>query len=125
VTDELGLPGFPSDNTTLTAVLHDYETAGFGAQFEVVSESVVRCVTCRQASAPSEFTMHATRRLEGASDPDDMLSVTAVSCPRCDARGTLVLGFGPNASGTEAMVGKSLRDQNDGRTIPTTPEPGE
>ncbi|MGH9135495.1 MAG: hypothetical protein ACRD0G_00425 [Acidimicrobiales bacterium] len=122
MTDDLGFPGYPSDNTTLTAVLGDYATAGFAAEFEVTSESAVTCVTCGQASAPSEFTMHATRRLEGASDPDDMLSVTAVSCPRCGARGTLVLGFGPNASETEAMVGKALRDQNRERTIPATPE---
>jgi hypothetical protein len=91
-------PGVPSDHTTLSAVLDDYTAAGYGGQFEVTSESAIMCASCGRESAPAEFAMAGLRRLEGASDPDDMLSVIAVSCPRCDARGTLVLGFGPNAS---------------------------
>jgi hypothetical protein len=69
--------------------------------------------------------MSGLRRLVGASDPDDMLSVIAVSCPRCQARGTLVLGFGPNASGTEAAVAKQLRDRRGEGTLPPSKSPGE
>lgn len=122
VTDQ---PGVPSDNTTLSAVIDDYEAAGFGGQFEVTSESAITCVTCGRDSAPAEFAMYGLRRLEGASDPDDMLSVVAVSCPQCDARGTLVLGFGPNASEIEALVGKQLRDRRGSGAVPPSSAPGE
>jgi hypothetical protein len=117
--------GVPSDNTTLTAILDDYAAAGFEGHFEVNSESAVYCVTCGRDSDPAEFAMAALRRLEGASDPDDMLSVIAVRCPRCEARGTLVLGFGPNASDVEAAVGKQLRDQRGAGTVPASKAPGE
>jgi hypothetical protein len=117
--------GVPSDNTTLTAILDDYAEAGFDGHFEVNSESAVHCVTCGRDSDPAEFAMAALRRLEGASDPDDMLSVIAVSCPRCEAQGTLVLGFGPNASDIEAAVGKQLRDQRGKGAVPPSKSPGE
>jgi hypothetical protein len=111
--------GVPSDNTTLTAVLAEYEAAGFAGQFEVISDSAVGCLTCGEESAAAEFCMAALRRLEGASDPDDMLSVVAISCPRCQANGTLVLGYGPNASAEEAAISKQLRDQRgEGSTTP-------
>jgi hypothetical protein len=103
--------GVPSDNTTLTAVLAEYEAAGYDGQFEVISEAAIACVTCGEESDPADFAMTGLRRLEGASDPDDMLSVVAVSCPRCKTLGALVLGYGPNASADEATVGKRLRDE--------------
>jgi hypothetical protein len=117
--------GVPSDNTTLTAVLAEYEAAGYAGQFEVISESAIGCVTCGVETDPAEFAMAGLRRLEGASDPDDMLSVVAVSCPRCQIRGTLVLGYGPNASADEAAVGKQLRDERGESGLPPSSEPGE
>jgi hypothetical protein len=118
-------PGVPSDHTTLSAVLDDYAAAGFGGQFEVTSESAITCTTCGQESAPADLVMSGMRRLEGASDPDDMLSVVAVSCPGCQAGGTLVLGFGPAASPTEAAVGKQLRDRRGEGSVPPSSAPGE
>ena len=118
-------PGVPSDNTTLAAVLADYESAGFGAQFELASESAIMCVTCGVDSPPGEYSMHSRRRLEGASDPDDMMSVVAVCCPRCDAQGTIVLGFGPTASSAEAAVSQQLRDHLGEGTLPPSHAPNE
>jgi hypothetical protein len=115
----------PSDNTTLTAVLQDYEAAGFEAQFEVTSASAVTCATCGDASEPGDFAMYSKRRLEGASDPDDMLSVVAVACPRCGAQGTLVLGYGPNSSEAESIVGKALRDERGTGSLPPASAPNE
>jgi hypothetical protein len=117
--------GVPSDNTTLTSVLGDYAAAGYDGQFEVISESAIACVSCAQESSPAEFDMAGLRRLEGASDPDDMLSVIALACPRCEARGTLVVGFGPNASAADAAVSKQLRDRRGGQSIPPSSAPGE
>jgi hypothetical protein len=117
--------GAPSDNTTLTAVLADYESAGYGGQFEVMSETAISCLTCGEDSEPAEFAMAGLRRLEGASDPDDMLSVIAIACPRCEARGTLVVGFGPNASAEDAVVSKQLRDHRGEQSLPPSSSPGE
>ena len=104
-------PGVPSDNTTLTDVLAEYEGAGYPGTFDVRSETAIACVTCGAESEPATFAVAGSRRLEGASDPDDMMSVIAVSCPRCGAGGTLVLGYGPTAAAEEAAVGKQLRGQ--------------
>jgi hypothetical protein len=120
-----GEPGVPSDHTTLSSILDDYAAAGFGGQFEVTSESAITCVTCGRDSAPADFAMAGLRRLEGASDPDDMLSVVAVSCPRCGAQGTLILGFGPSASATEASVSRQLRDRRGQEAVPHSSAPGE
>jgi hypothetical protein len=117
--------GPPSDNTTLTEVLDAYASAGYDAHFEVANESSIHCVSCGTESAASEYAMNSRRRLEGASDPDDMLSVVAVTCPRCEARGTLVLGFGPAASDTEAAIGQLLRATREDGDVPPAAAPGE
>lgn len=39
--------------------------------------------------------MHSHRRLEGASDPDDMVAIVAISCPVCATQGTLSPQYGP------------------------------
>ena len=44
--------GVPSDNTTLTAVLGEYEAAGYTGQFEVISDAAIACVTCGEESDP-------------------------------------------------------------------------
>jgi hypothetical protein len=118
-------PGVPSDHTTLTSILDDYTAAGFGGEFEVTTESTISCLTCERDSSPADVAMAGLRRLEGASDPDDMLSVAAVCCPQCGAQGTLILGFGPNASAEEAAVGKQLRDRRGEEAVPHSAAPGE
>jgi hypothetical protein len=52
----------------------------------------------------------ALARVEGASDPDDMAAVVAVTCPRCSARATLVVKYGPEASAADADVLLALPD---------------
>jgi hypothetical protein len=44
------------------------------------------------------------RRTEGASDPDDMLAVVGLTCPRCGTQGTAVLGYGPEADPDDAEI---------------------
>ncbi|MEP6625457.1 MAG: hypothetical protein ABJC79_13510 [Acidimicrobiia bacterium] len=44
------------------------------------------------------------RRLEGASDPADMLAVLALTCPNCATMGTLTLNYGPESTPGEAIV---------------------
>lgn len=44
------------------------------------------------------------RRTEGASVRPDMLAVTGLVCPRCQVRGTVVLGYGPDSDPDDAKV---------------------
>jgi hypothetical protein len=72
-------------------------------------DSMVECATCH-ARTPANHMVgdHRLYRLEGASDPDDMVAVAALRCPSCGTRGTLVLKFGPEASAEEADVLRCL-----------------
>jgi hypothetical protein len=115
--------GVPSDNTTLSAVLAEFAAAGHDGQFEVVGADGISCVACAAVSSPADYRVEAWRRLEGASDPDDMLSVVAVTCPSCARRGALVLGFGPTAAADEAAVGRLLREATGGGAPPPATPP--
>lgn len=100
----------PSDNTTLTSVLAGYEESGFDASFAPMDDAVVECLTCGTALPAHRFTILSLRRLEGASDPDDMMAVVAMTCPTCSAQGTLVLGYGPMASAKDSDILVVLHD---------------
>jgi hypothetical protein len=99
-----GLEGVARDASTITDVLDTFEAAGYTAQFIVRSEGVLECAECKARFAGSAARIDALRRLEGASDPDDMIVVAALVCPRCGARGTVVLGYGPAASEEDALA---------------------
>jgi hypothetical protein len=98
------------DAQTLTRALRDLEQAGFTGQFRVLDQGRLQCLTCRNELDGREVAMESLHRLEGASDPADMLGVAAVMCPRCAARGTLVLNYGPDASLEESTLLLALRD---------------
>jgi hypothetical protein len=55
-------------------------------------------------------------RLEGASDPDEMLAVCAVECPECQAHGTLVLTYGPETTFEDGRILPRLQDFRRSRT---------
>jgi len=100
--------GAPSDNTTLTAILASLDEDGFGEQFVVREAAQVECLACRNTSPASSFVARRSRRLEGASDPDDMVNVVATTCPVCDVGGTIVLTYGVNASLEDGDVSLAL-----------------
>lgn len=102
------VPGAPSDNTTLTAILGSLDEDGFGAQFIVREGAKIECLACRNISPASDFVARRSRRLEGASDPDDMVHVVAATCPVCDAGGTVVLTYGVNASPEDGDVSLAI-----------------
>ncbi len=62
------------------------------------------CFTCHTESQAADVDVEVLRRTEGASDPDDMLAVVALTCPQCGARATVVLGYGPEAAEDDAEV---------------------
>jgi hypothetical protein len=88
---------------TLAAILAELEGEGYTGQLRVVEADVV-CGTCSSVLAPEDVMVHRFRRLEGASDPDDMLAVVGAACPGCGTDGTLVLGYGPAADPDQAAV---------------------
>lgn len=106
-------PRYASDATSLGEALAHFEESGFTGQFAAQEGGIVRCFTCRTDSPAREVDLDALVRVEGASDPDDMVAVAALTCPSCGTKGTVALKFGPEATPEEADV---LRDLDDRRT---------
>jgi hypothetical protein len=106
-------PPTATEATTLTEVLDGYSAAGYDGSFTVV------------AVAAGEAPMASLRRLEGASDPDDMLAVVALTCPRCGNQGTVVLGFGPSATSEDGDVLAAFRDDREFGGLPADSAPDE
>jgi hypothetical protein len=98
---------------TLAGVLRHFEQLGYSAQFAARERGAVVCFTCRTETPADRLEVVEVRRLEGASDPDDMNVVAAIACPACGARGTLVLGYGPNADDDDAGVLLLLPDADE------------
>jgi hypothetical protein len=110
------LAGVARDATSILAVVHAFEREGYTAQFSVRDGGRVECLACRSLVDPGAAGVDHFRRMEGASDPDDMLALAALTCPHCGAHGTLVLAFGPMAPEADMDVLLRLED-------PPPPEP--
>jgi len=95
-------------------VLRAADHLGFDAQITIEEDAppgTLRCGRCDHTAPVEEFERAWSRRLEGASDPDDMLHVSALRCPHCGEGGALVCHYGPEASAAEAEVLRRLRPQ--------------
>ena len=77
-------------------------------EFASRPDGFVMCFSCHQLSPAREVHVHEMRRTEGASDPADTLAVVGMTCPRCDARGTLVVNYGPEITLDDAVVLRAL-----------------
>lgn len=88
----------------LVDVLTDYEGRGFTGQLRARLGGVVECDACNTECDAAALKVRSYERLEGASDPADMMLVVAASCPGCGERGTLVLTYGPMAPDEDAEV---------------------
>ena len=95
---------------TLRGVLADFEREGFTGQLGARPGGVIRCFHCRHEFAPGDADTPTLRRLEGASDPADMLAVLALTCPTCGTKATLVLTYGPEAAIEDSEVLAALPD---------------
>ncbi len=94
----------PPYGATLSEIIATLEANGFTGQMASRPDGMILCFACRQESAAVDFELQAQRRTEGASDPDDMLAIVGLVCPACGARGTAVLGYGPESSADDAEV---------------------
>lgn len=113
------------DGSTLTEVLEAYSNGGFGSSFTVLEDGCIECLTCHSTHDASRLKMSSLRRLEGESDPSDMMAIVALTCPSCDAQGTIVLGYGPTASAEDADVLLRLQDFRHDGAAPGNSAPGE
>lgn len=93
-----------SDDTTVEAVLAAFADQGFTAELWAKPGGQILCGACRTASPAGRFGIELQRRLEGASDPDDLQLVVAATCPACGARGAISLHYGPTAGADDADV---------------------
>jgi hypothetical protein len=104
VPEPSSLEGVARDATTILEVVAGFEREGFTGQFAVREGGEIECLTCKHRIDPGLAGVDALRRLEGASDPDDMLAVLALTCPRCRTRGTLLVNYGPVGAKDDAEV---------------------
>jgi hypothetical protein len=134
VTDQIPEPpeieageGVPSDNTTLVDVMDRYQAAGFDAQFGAAEGGKIHCFACGAESPPERAELVSLRRMEGASDPADMMAVVALRCPSCHAGGVLALGYGPESTAGDADLLVRLEDLRGTETpdVPADAAPGE
>jgi len=105
---EVPAPGDPDRTSpadpSLSTVLGALEAEGWAGQLVAEEGGTVRCVTCGEHFRPSAAEAGPQRRLEGVSDPADMLIVAGLRCPHCETRGVLVASFGPEAGAADADV---------------------
>jgi hypothetical protein len=96
-------PDMPTD-TPLLRVLRSLEASGHTGQFRAVEGGDVECLTCHATTPATDVEADDVTRLEGASDPADMLMVVPLRCPACQTLGTLVVGYGPESSPEDSDV---------------------
>jgi hypothetical protein len=115
----------PSDNTTLADVLASYDRAGYSSQFGVEDNGDLHCFTCGASYGAKEAELQSLRRLEGASDPADMLAVLALRCGKCEAQGTAVVHYGPEVEPGESVLLLAAQDLRGEQGLPGASTPDE
>lgn len=103
------VPDVPQEHSIIEAVRR-LEKAGYDAQMAVKSNALVFCYSCNQASDAREVHMTETFRSEGSSDPNEMAVIAGIQCPKCNAKGTLVVPYGPTANADDAAAFRRLID---------------
>ena len=102
---------YAADGTTLVEVILRLEADGYTGQFAAADNGNVTCFQCHMQHAATDVHLDALRRTEGASDPDDMVAVAALTCPHCGAKGTVALKYGPEATPEESDVLRLVDDR--------------
>jgi hypothetical protein len=92
------------DADSLSTVVDRARDGGFTTDMTVTDQARVRCGGCGVESRPEDLTRLWLQRLEGASDPADTSTVSALRCPACGAHGLLITPYGPEADSNQADV---------------------
>jgi hypothetical protein len=103
---------YASDGTTLVEVIRNLETDGYTGQFAAAENRQVLCFGCNMRHDADQMELDVLRRTEGASDPDDMVAVAALTCGHCGNKGTVALKYGPDAGIEEQEVLMAFDDRN-------------
>ena len=85
-------------------MLGELDRAGWAGQFMPLEGGSIRCLTCRHEFPAAAAPVEESRRLEGVSDPADMVIVVPLTCPNCETRGVLTAHYGADASPEESDV---------------------
>ena len=112
----------PAD-TPLGDVVRALGTEGYDGQFIAAAEERVLCTACRSLIAADHLRADQVTRLEGASDPADMVMVVPLTCPVCATTGTLVLHYGAEVTEAEELVTVAMQRAPGEGPIPD-PTPG-
>ena len=115
-------PTIAPEGLSITEALSALEPKGYTGQFvpRVADESItMRCTTCNELYDPSLLQTGDVLRVEGPSEPDEMAVVIGATCPKCGAKGTLTLSYGPTASVEDSAVLDALPDLAEGDRTPT------
>ena len=94
----------------MLGILAGFRDDGFTIDFHARPGGVVECGGCHAPHRADELELLRLERLEGDSDPAEMLAICAVACPACGMRGTLVLTFGPESTREDGDVLALLDD---------------
>jgi len=100
--------GGVTGGATISDFLAFFAGQGYAGTFLVAQGGRIECANCHTQRAAEEFELSRVRRVEGVSDPDDMCIVAAMTCPECDARGTLTACYGPGLTPNDADVLRHL-----------------
>jgi predicted PurR-regulated permease PerM/DNA-directed RNA polymerase subunit RPC12/RpoP len=104
--------------TTLATLLDRARREGFDAEFERVGDDgSLRCSRCGEIVDAEGVERVWSERLEGATDPADMMHVSALRCPECGGGGVFVAHFGPAADSGEAAILHALPDETSGAHV--------
>ena len=95
---------------SLLGILAAFRDDGFTHDFRTLPGGIVECGQCHVPHPANTLELHRLERLEGDSDPSEMLAVCAVECPKCGSKGTLVLTFGPESTREDDDVMALLDD---------------
>lgn len=113
-------PDNATDATPMGEALKRFEAEGFTGQLAAQEGGNVVCYGCHETTHASRIELAALIRTEGASDPDDMTAVAAVTCPHCGAKGTLVVQFGAIAPAEHDDVLRALEDRREASGVTAT-----
>src|SRR4051794_31320224 len=73
-----GSPTNSPNDPPLATVLGELDRAGWTGQMMPLEGGSIRCLTCREEFPADQVDADEVRRLEGASDPADMVIVVPV-----------------------------------------------
>lgn len=87
---------------TVSAVSDRAARLGYGGTATTTDGGHIRCGSCDVVFDATGYQVDYEHRLEGASDVADSMLLVAGTCPACNARWSLLLGYGPNATAFDA-----------------------